>query len=330
MSNPINRRKFLQAAAPLIAAPALLSNRNLLAAPKEKSKLLSSPQLTVLHDGIGNPPNYLWSTRPGYASFISTALGTGYAILTIYKGIVSSPKMLKSIEIVGARYNYVGDFSVFGSAAFPIYMGIWNESVGTFCASPLSGSLSSMTLPVPNIGSATVPYHTFGNTGSGFLLGWDNLNIALPANTTIKIAVYFEVGGLNNGTYIYASPISPFVPNWVFDDESECFTIGEPSMSSRITVSDIITAANADISGRVVNQSGGGISRARLTLLNTQTGASFSAITNSFGYFRFTNQPTGVTYILSAQAKGQTFNPNSQTLQLLDNVTNLEFVGGSI
>lgn len=209
------------------------------------------------------------------------------------------------------------------------YIGIWRTDVGTFYQEPLGGSLALLhgNLSDPNLGSLSTPVGFDGDVPR-YVIGWDNLDVLLPANVQIQISLYAE--GIQIGDFFGVSGSSrpgPFMLRASSDGNNG---IGQP-MACRLTVSDeIVTAANADISGRVVNQSGRGIPRARLTLQNTQTGKTYSVITNPFGYFRFTDQPAGNSYILSVNAKRLTFQPNTRTFQLLNNITDLKFVGSHI
>ena len=337
MSKFINRRNFLKSAAPLIAAPALLSNSKLFAASNDKL-IPSNPPLEVLHDGILTAPNWGHLGRGAYTC-VGSSFGDAVAP-TFWEGTLSSPKTLQRIELVtSALYEpskgvYLPlNMSDFGSAAFPIFFHIWNENIQTFCSAPFAGF---GTIGVPNFGSTTVPIttYTYENQIFGdYLIGWDNLNMSLPANVPLKMSIQFEVfdpsrPGQVVGLYGSSVP-GPHITDSELYKGTICYTIAEPSMASRISVSNVITAANVEISGCIVNQSGRGIPRARLTLQNTNTNEIFSAISNSFGYFKFNEQPIGNFYILSVNAKGQTFTPNTQAFELLDNVTNLEFVGTS-
>lgn len=63
------------------------------------------------------------------------------------------------------------------------------------------------------------------------------------------------------------------------------------------------TAAHVGISGRVVTTDGRGIAGARITLVDS-TGQPRYTMTNPFGYYRFADVPSGVTYVLNVNAKG--------------------------
>ena len=55
-------------------------------------------------------------------------------------------------------------------------------------------------------------------------------------------------------------------------------------------------------------------------------GAGFnrSALTNSFGYYRFDDVPAGATYVVSVAAKRYTFTPRA--VNVLDELTGINFV----
>ncbi len=82
------------------------------------------------------------------------------------------------------------------------------------------------------------------------------------------------------------------------------------------------SAASVDISGRVMAGSRP-INRARVTL-SSPTGQSFSAVTNSLGYFTVAGVRAGRTYLVDISAKGRTF--ETQTLRVNDELTGLIFM----
>lgn len=87
----------------------------------------------------------------------------------------------------------------------------------------------------------------------------------------------------------------------------------------------IFTAAPVVVMGRVVTMNGRGIKNARVTLTDGN-GVFRSATTNSFGFYRFDNVPSGKSYVLSAIAKGYVF--QSQFVEVNDSISDLNFVGG--
>lgn len=86
------------------------------------------------------------------------------------------------------------------------------------------------------------------------------------------------------------------------------------------------TAAGVDVGGRVMTSDARGISKARLTLTDSN-GLTRTALSNPFGYYRFTDVPVGATYVISVERKGYEFEPRSITLQ--DELTDLDFIAVS-
>ncbi len=80
------------------------------------------------------------------------------------------------------------------------------------------------------------------------------------------------------------------------------------------------TSANVGISGIVTDADGRAISRVIVSLTDSQ-GQTRSARTNSFGYFRFDQVPSGQTYTLAATAKGYSF--VSQVVSVNDEIVDL-------
>lgn len=91
------------------------------------------------------------------------------------------------------------------------------------------------------------------------------------------------------------------------------------------------TSANAEISGRVVNDFGNGLNRVRVSLQNAQTGEVQTVSTNAFGYFKFEDLPVGNTYILTvADSKRYFFKQNTQIIQLFEKVSDVIFTGSTL
>ena len=80
------------------------------------------------------------------------------------------------------------------------------------------------------------------------------------------------------------------------------------------------TAAQASVSGRVINSGGDGLANISL-FLSGPDGEVRSARSNQLGYFTFEGVGVGHTYLLSAFSKAHTF--ESRTVQVTDDVTDL-------
>ncbi len=82
-------------------------------------------------------------------------------------------------------------------------------------------------------------------------------------------------------------------------------------------------AVNVSVSGRVTTSGGRAVYMARVTM-NDGQGNIRTAITNPFGYYRFTNVLSGTTYNMGVGSKEYTFASRDVTVN--DNVTDVNFV----
>ncbi|HMJ08953.1 MAG TPA: S8 family serine peptidase [Pyrinomonadaceae bacterium] len=86
------------------------------------------------------------------------------------------------------------------------------------------------------------------------------------------------------------------------------------------------TAGRATLGGRVVNSFGRGVHGVTLYLYSGNGGPPQLALTNSFGYYRFTDLPVGVLYIVGVQQSRRTVSNNVRSLTLNDDTTDVNFV----
>ncbi|MBK8464451.1 MAG: carboxypeptidase regulatory-like domain-containing protein [Chloracidobacterium sp.] len=93
--------------------------------------------------------------------------------------------------------------------------------------------------------------------------------------------------------------------------ERVMFNEGDPrTLATDGTVELSASAPNqAELTGRVVNTMGQGISNARVTLTDTTTGAVRSAMSNGSGAYRFGGLTVGQTYTVSVDSKHSAFAP---------------------
>jgi Carboxypeptidase regulatory-like domain len=86
------------------------------------------------------------------------------------------------------------------------------------------------------------------------------------------------------------------------------------------------TGASSSIQGRATVYGGRGISRARVSLTNTNTGQTVVVYTNQRGYFNIQDLPVGDVYAISIDHKRYSFPIASQSFQLLDDSQTVEFI----
>lgn len=85
------------------------------------------------------------------------------------------------------------------------------------------------------------------------------------------------------------------------------------------------TAALVTIGGRVTNAAGMGIGSVNITMSDI-SGIPRRTLTNPFGYYHFTDVPTGTTVVISAASKRYSFNPNTQVVSVKEDNFGINFV----
>ncbi len=152
-------------------------------------------------------------------------------------------------------------------------------------------------LNITQFGSANTIVVTESNT-----LGWTLLDVNCVET------------GIQNTTTDFANKKVNIVPE---PGESIVCTFRNSQLSP--------SSATVPVSGRAITTDGAGISRAMLTLINVETGEIKSAVTNSFGYFHLEAE-VGSLYTLSISHKRYFFADNVRTFNLVDELTDIEFV----
>jgi hypothetical protein len=82
------------------------------------------------------------------------------------------------------------------------------------------------------------------------------------------------------------------------------------------------TAANVSVGGRVFDSHGNSVLRALVSVVDS-SGNVRTAVTNSFGFYRFEALPAGDNYVFSVSAKEHQF--QTQVLNVTEDLTNLNF-----
>jgi hypothetical protein len=104
-------------------------------------------------------------------------------------------------------------------------------------------------------------------------------------------------------------------------------TVLEISDFSDWAVGNLIpTAAGADIGGRLLTANGEGIRNATVMITGGNLTAPVYAQTGTFGYYKFSNLPVGQTYVVTVVSKRFTFADPTRVINLLENVTDENFV----
>ena len=108
-------------------------------------------------------------------------------------------------------------------------------------------------------------------------------------------------------------------------------TITGLSSFSRWTIAEafVPVAADVTVSGRALTAEGRAVSRARILLTDSRTGAARSTLTNQFGYYRFDNVRVGESYLIAIEAKKYNFPSANRVITVFDEITDLDFVAES-
>jgi hypothetical protein len=85
------------------------------------------------------------------------------------------------------------------------------------------------------------------------------------------------------------------------------------------------TAANVVVGGQVKTADGRGIKNVSVTI-TFPSGQTRTALSGSFGYYRFADIPAGEIYVFSVAAKRFTFAQPSQARQISDDTQDIDFV----
>ena len=140
--------------------------------------------------------------------------------------------------------------------------------------------------------------------------GEANQVVSLPGGLG-TITINEQTGGLGgisvNGLHIRAT-----------SDGNTYDVVAATAESHLDCLSTVPTAAPVTVSGRVVTQTGQGISNATVSLTDDE-GNTFSAVTGGSGNFSIAEVPSGATYILNVTHKRYRF--TSQVIGLSDDLT---------
>jgi len=89
------------------------------------------------------------------------------------------------------------------------------------------------------------------------------------------------------------------------------------------------TAASVSVSGRVTAGKGQGLPGATVKIAGT-SGKPQTTLTNSMGYYNFSEVEAGSVYTVSVFSKGYSFDPSSLVLNVDDDIGDVNFVGTQV
>ena len=229
----------------------------------------------------------------------------------------------------------------YGDDAFLLarYIGNSNTPTGTNVTADF-GEVSATFPSVSTEGTTSaVPIDptTAGTLPAGYSLSADYpaYDITTTASYTPPVTVCLQVPSVTNamtfaalrilhnegGTLVDRTILSPDTPAPDFATKTICARVN--SLSPFVVAESLApTAANVSVGGRVSDVKDNPISRAWVSITNTN-GETHSAMTNSFGYYRFNEVPVGQTYVISVRHKIYQF--NSQVITVFEEIQDANF-----
>ncbi|MBX3299318.1 MAG: carboxypeptidase regulatory-like domain-containing protein [Acidobacteria bacterium] len=167
--------------------------------------------------------------------------------------------------------------------------------------------------PGPDLGGGARPFNHISASISGSNVTVNSVTYTSPTSITLNVTATGANPGLRN------------------------LTITNPD-GQAVTRTDVvrITGAaqvSATVAGRIVDANGSGIGRVTVVLIENNpsfgTGIRRLAVTNPFGYFAFTDVPTGFNYSLTPSYRGFVFSPPNRIFSLSTDQLALDFTSSS-
>ncbi len=219
--------------------------------------------------------------------------------------------------------NGFADDSVEYGSTFNHIKSNWEFKVDPPVVGPLALSGSGLAGGMPATANIKLLMAYSQPTGSQFRV-LDNWTLTADPGTDLTRAVTAVIvkGGASSNVYTYptgaSSASGPFVSpqGGGISHLSFCFKPVEPT---------IVTAADASISGRVVDPYGRGLSGATLSLVDFTTGLTTYVTTNTFGYYKFNGLEVSNFYNLDVKHRRYQFNESVKTISLQADLADVNF-----
>lgn len=184
--------------------------------------------------------------------------------------------------------------------------------IGYACPSRYQGQPTSKC-KIPSYGIDTTSTYT----------GSITVCVRVPDVTDPVVFAKLRILHYVNGTPEDATILPPSTPAPDFATKTICARVN--SLSPFVVAEDAATtAANVSVGGRVSTPEGRAIYKARLSITNAN-GETRSAITNSFGYYRFEDVEAGQSYTISVSSKRYQFVDSTRVIFVGDEITDIDF-----
>jgi hypothetical protein len=196
-------------------------------------------------------------------------------------------------------------------------------STSTFAFNFLSARLGNFVLIDNVTGCSTSDAGTASATYTGLTsFGAANATVvqeAAVANwTLLSIACVETAGGVPN-TVNSTTSLGTRSANIILEE-------GEFVTCTFANTQATPTAGPVSVSGQVTDSFGRGISGARLSIVDAQSGETFITSSNTFGFYNLNGPTAGRFYIMTVSHRRYTFSDNSRSFSLNEDIAGVDFV----
>jgi hypothetical protein len=282
---------------------------------------------------VANPGQCNMNNNASYRKFTVTGTGSPFTFAAVGATVRSKAAVYAwtGATLVQINPDPVNDgVGIFAYKVTNPSVGVWHYEFAIYNQN-LDRAIQSFSVPLAvgttlsNIGFHAPPQHpgwtfdgTVGNTGYSSTPWTQTLTASAITWSAETFAQNPNANAIRWGTMY----------NFRFDSnrppQAALGTISFFKTGAPITVQiQGPTAAAVSVSGRVTTSNGLGVSKAVVSITDPN-GNTRSALTSSFGYYRFDNVTAGRTYVIGVISKRFSFTP--QTLPVNDNLASVDFV----
>jgi Carboxypeptidase regulatory-like domain len=188
----------------------------------------------------------------------------------------------------------------------------------------------TITAVSPNSSAVTIgQVRPISWTNTGGFLGNVRIELSTDGGVTFPTVIASSVPNsfagsfAPSGTFSWTVPNTPTTQARIRVREAD-FAAPAAVSSGNFTIGIAPTAAQALVTGRVLTASGRGISRASITITDSDGQIRYTT-SNSFGYYRFDNLATGQNYVISVRSKRYQFANASQNIFVGEDLEGVNF-----
>ena len=162
----------------------------------------------VWYDKLGSGGQGWGFVQQGnFATSYSLPSMLGYNVTANRLGTSTQTNFIRRIEVAGKAVMGDGTTQTDFTNANEFALRVWGATGASFFAQPLNGSIANIgNLSAPTVGSASTPvYVSTSGQNRPYLMGWDNIDIQVPATSNLEVSVQFGTMNPNFDPRIYTS-----------------------------------------------------------------------------------------------------------------------------